>query len=158
MEVIAECKLKTPAYRETKFPKQYRPELLLPQPQKKENGEIELSLYEGNLATEDDINNASTRLSWAFPRMMPQFYALLTEFIKKDRFTAKRLEDAVNHVIANFQYKELNISDVIRFDRRIKLYTGREYENAQVNGADPSEFERRTINGVNYFIRKSETL
>ena len=90
--------------------------------------------------------------------MTTGFFTLLTEFIKKDGFTAKRLEDAVNHVIMNFAYKELNISDVIRYDRRVKLYSGREYENAQINGADPSEFERREIKGVNYFVRKSDTI
>ena len=117
-----------------------------------------LSLYADRELNDDDFIRASNRLSIAFPKMTKEFFILLAEFIDKHNFTAKRLEDAVNHVIANFPYKELNISDIIRYDRRVKLYTGREYENAQVNGADPSEFERRNINGVNYFIRKTDTL
>ena len=84
--------------------------------------------------------------------MKAEFFILLTEFVIKNKFTAKRLEDAVNHVIENFAYKELNISDIIRFDQRVKLYSGSEFINMQIKGYRPSDFERREINGVLYRI------
>lgn len=67
----------------------------------------------------DKIN----RLSVAFPKMSKEFFVLLSEYVIKEKFTEERLKDAVDNVITNFQYKELNISDIIRFDKRIKLYT-----------------------------------
>ena len=157
MEVIAEYKRNPPASPETKSLQQYRPELHSPKPQKKENGEIELSLYEGNLVTESDLNKSLQRLSIAFPRMTPQFFALLTEFIIKDRFTTKRLEDAVNHIIMNFAYKELNISDIIRFDRRARLYTYDELYEMKRMIPHP-DYERREIEGRAYYIKKSDCL
>lgn len=59
----------------------------------------------------------------AFPRMSNEFFILLSEYILKENFTEERLRDAVDKIICNFQYKELNISDIISFDKRIKLYT-----------------------------------
>ena len=123
-----------------------------------EGGGRELSLYADNYPTKDDFEIASNRLSIAFPKMNKEFFVLLTEFVLKEKFTAKRLSDAVNHVIANFQYKELNISDIIRFDRRVKLYTGSEYVDMQGKGAKSTEFKKRVINGTMYFVKKSDIL
>ena len=90
---------------------------------KTDNEKFELSLYADGFPTKEDLITASNRLSIAFPKMPKEFFVLLTEFVIKHKFTAKRLSDSVNHVIANFQYKELNISDIIKFDRRVKLYS-----------------------------------
>ncbi|KAA6324380.1 hypothetical protein EZS27_026288 [termite gut metagenome] len=76
----------------------------------------------------------------------------------ENEFTAKRLEEAVNHVLDNFQYKELNVSDIIKFDRRVKLYTGNEFVKAQMSGIHPSEFERREIDGTLYWVKKVDLL
>jgi hypothetical protein len=40
--------------------------------------------------------------------------------------------------------------------RRIKLYTGQEYMDAQMKGALPADFERREIDGTLYFVRKAD--
>jgi len=117
-----------------------------------------LSLYGDKFPEKEDFIAASNRLSISFPKMTKEFFVLLTEFVVKKEFTAKRLSDAVNHVIANFQYKELNISDIIKFDRRVKLYTGKEFVIAQMNGIHPSEFEKRIINDVVYWVRKIDLL
>ena len=122
-----------------------------------ENG-YEISVYGDKFPGKDDLITASNRLSIAFPKMTKEFFVLLTEFVVKNEFTAKRLSDAVNHVIANFQYKELNISDVIKFDQRVKLYTGQEFMRAQMNGIHPSEFEKRIINDVIYWVKKVDLL
>lgn len=90
--------------------------------------------------------------------MPEEFFILLTEFILKEKFTAKRLEDAVNHVIRNFQYKEFNISDIIKFDKRVKLYTGKEYISMQMQGFHTSEFEKRVINDEVYWVKKIDLL
>jgi len=137
---------------------QLRSESPLPKPIKTNDESFELSLYADEYPTKDDFIAASNRLSIAFPKMTKEFFILLTEFIIKNEFTSKRLSDAVNHVIANFQYKELNISDIIKFDRRVKLYTGKEFVNAQMSGISPDEFEKREIDGKIYFVRKIDLL
>ena len=88
--------------------------------------------------------------------MEKAFFDVLAERIIENDFTEKRLIDAVSHVIDNFHYKELNIADVIQFDRRVKLYTGEEYMSAQMSGKQPSEFEKRTIDGTMYFVLKTD--
>jgi DNA-binding MarR family transcriptional regulator len=40
--------------------------------------------------------------------------------------------------------------------KEVKLYTPREYEDAQMQGALPSEFEKRIIDGVLYLVKKTD--
>lgn len=85
------------------------------------------------------------------------FFNILTERILLNKFTANRLKDAVNHIIDNFQYKELVVSDIIRFDKRIKLYTYNEVCNLVTKGqASFDEFEVREIEGCCYRILKKD--
>lgn len=98
------------------------------------------------------------RLRVAFPKMGDYFFDLLIERILTCRFTEQRLKDAVNYVIDNFQYKELNIADIIKFDRRIKLYTGSEFVNAQMSGVHYSKFEMRVIDGVKFWALKEDLI
>ena len=119
-------------------------------------GTYELSLYDGDAPTDEDFGTASARLSIAFPRMTKEFFSLLTFFVAKEGFTAERLKDAVNHVIANFQYKELNISDVVKFDRRIKLLCYAEVCDLWEKGYKEDDFEQRKINGKVFWVRKTD--
>jgi hypothetical protein len=130
----------------------------LRQLRKTDNGESGLSLYTDKKPAADELKMAVSRISNAFPRMPKEFFILLTERIIANNFTHKRLEDAVNHVMDNFQYKELNISDIIKFDRRIKLYTGKEFLQAQIDGIDSSKFEMREIDGVIFWILKEDLI
>lgn len=134
-----------------------------PKLQKTDDG-YALSVYNDMAPTSESLKIASNRLAIAFPKMTKEFFLLLTEFVLKENFTAKRLEDAVNHVIANFQYKELNISDIIKFDKKAKLYTGEEYKTAQMKKfketgvSGTNEFEKRIINETIYWVKKSDLL
>ena len=109
------------------------------------------------MPTKDELKVATNRLAIAFPKMTSEFFVLLTEFVIKHDFTAKRLSDAVNHVISNFQYKEPNISDIIKFDKRVKLHTYNEVYIATGQVPHP-DFEKREIEGKMYYIRKTDLL
>lgn len=120
-----------------------------------DNGSFEISLYNDNIPSVSEINTAINRLSIAFPKMMKDFFVLLTEFIIEHKFTAKRLSDSVNHVIANFQYKELNISDIIKFDKRKRLYT--QDDVYRISGKFPSpDFELYKSDNKRFWIKISE--
>ena len=106
----------------------------------------------------NEIAVGIAKLNAAFPKMEQGFWSILAERIEANSFTTERIKQAVEHVLDNFQYKELNISDIIRFDRRVKLYTGSEFINSQMRGIHHSEFERRIINGVVYWVRKVDLL
>lgn len=82
-----------------------------------------MSIYRGQPATPDEIAVGLTRLRVAFPKMAPEFFSLLSERIVANRFTGDRLKDAVNHLIDNFSYRELNVSDIVKYDKRCRLYT-----------------------------------
>jgi len=89
--------------------------------------------------------------------MKKEFFVLLSEFVLKENFTAKRLEDAVNHVIANFQYKELNVSDIIKFDKKVKLYTYNEVcLLVTQNKASFENFEIKKVDGKTFRVKKTE--
>lgn len=124
---------------------------------KSSNGEMVVSLYRDAEPSPTEIAVSMKRLQVAFPKMDPAFFNLLSERIMGNGFTAERLKDAVNHVLDNFPYKELNISDIIRFDRRVKLYTYSDVCQMVTSGkAVWEDFEKREINGTVFRIKKSD--
>lgn len=84
---------------------------------------FEISTYVDKYPNEIQLQQAVGKLMIAFPKMSKEFFILLSEYLLKEKFTEERLKDAVDNVICKFQYKELNISDIISFDKRVKLYT-----------------------------------
>lgn len=118
-----------------------------------------MSLYRDAEASPTDIAVSMKRLQAAFPKMENTFFNLLAERVLDNGFTAERLKDAVNHVLDTFQYKELNISDIIRFDRRARLYTYSEVCAMVSKGqAAFADFETREINGKCFRVRKADLL
>lgn len=93
----------------------------------------------------------------AFPKMNNGFFDLLAERIAANKFTSKRLYDAVNSLIDNFNYKELNIADIIKFDKKAKLYSYNEVCRMVSKGeVSFSDFEIREINGECYRVKKTD--
>ncbi len=66
------------------------------------------------------------KLQCAFPKQSKEFFNVLAERLIANGFTDQRLTDAVNSVIDKFQYKELNISDIVRYDKKMRLYNYKE--------------------------------
>ena len=118
-----------------------------------------VSLYRDNEASPRDIAISMKRLELGFPKMEKGFFDLLAERVIANGFTASRLKDAVNHVLDNFQYKELNISDIIRFDRRVNLYTYSDVCQLVTRGeAAWDDFVKREINGTMFRIKKTDLI
>jgi hypothetical protein len=117
----------------------------------------ELSVYSGSIATNNEIAVGMSRLRIAFPKQSQEFFNLLSERVIKNGFSSDRIKDAINYTIDNFAYKELNISDIIKFDRRVKLYTYNEVCQLVTKGlADFSEFEIREVEGRSFRVKKTD--
>lgn len=111
------------------------------------------------MASPKDIAIAIRKLQYAFPKMENAFFDILTERIVDNGFTRDRLQDSVNNVLDNFCYKELNIADVIKFDKRVKLYSYAEACSLVTSGkASFEDFEIREINGKKYRVKKIDLL
>lgn len=124
---------------------------------KNSNGEMSVSLYNGRSADPNEIAVGMKRLKVAFPKMDNAFFNLLAERVMDNGFSSERLKHAINHVLDHFQYKELNISDIIRFDKRVRLYSYNEVCILVSKGlASFTDFEKREINGTVYRVLKSE--
>jgi hypothetical protein len=123
-----------------------------------EKGEMSISTYTDRLATKEEIAVGMAKLCSAFPKMESGFWSILAERIVANNFTQERIKQSVEYVLDNFQYKELNIADVIKFDKRVKLYTGNEFMNAQSKGIPPSEFEKREMEGKIYWVLKEDLI
>ena len=121
--------------------------------------ENSVSLYRGEPASVNEILTSMNRLAASFPRMGNDFFNILAERIRANNFTSSRLRDAVNYLIDNFSYKELNVADIIRFDKKVKLYTYRDVCNLVSKGeASMSDFVVREVNGCCYRVKKSDLL
>ncbi len=53
--------------------------------------------------------------------MSADFFNLLAERITKTGMTSRRLEYAINRVIDNFTYKQLNIADILSVDVKCRI-------------------------------------
>lgn len=116
-----------------------------------------ISLYSGDPATPHDIAVSLSRLMAAFPKMGNSFFNLLAERVSANKLTAKRLNDSINYLIDNFNYKELNIADIIKFDKKAKLYSYNEVCKMVSKGeASFSDFAVREIGGTHYRVRKTD--
>jgi len=118
-----------------------------------------MSLYDDKLATIENIAFQQMKLKVAFPKKEPEFFELLCDRLFANGFTEKRVEDAINHVIDNFVYKDLNIADVIGFDKKVKLYTYPELVDMITNkGYKSDDFEIRKINDKVFNVLKTDLL
>lgn len=121
--------------------------------------DLNLSLYHDQKASMDHVAEGISRLQSAFPRMSKEFFSLLFERIDENQFTIKRLEDAINHVIDNFHYREISIADVISYDKRVKLHTYNEVCDSVVSkGLTFDDYEKHTIEGKVFWIKKVDLL
>ena len=126
---------------------------------KNSNGEMSVSLYNGRSADPSEVAVGMKRLKVAFPKMDNAFFNLLAERVMDNGFSSERLKHAINHVLDNFQYKELNISDIIRFDKRVRLYSYNEASCMVTEGkAAFSDFSKREIDGTVYLILKTDLI
>lgn len=123
---------------------------------KSNKDEYSVSAYKGTLEP-TVLGQNMNKLKVSFPKMSSEFFNVLAERIVANGFTNERLKDAVNHVLDNFQYKELTISDIVKFDKRVKLYT---YNEVCVlvtkNQASFEDFEVKRINGSYFRIKKTD--
>lgn len=120
-------------------------------------GNNEVSLYRPGNVTPAVLATEIKKLKVAFPSRQAEFFNLLAERIVANRFSDDKLRDAVAKAIDTFSYKDINISDVIGFDRRIRLYTYGEICD-QVSGhlAKFDDFQIREINGDKYWVKKTD--
>ena len=105
---------------------------------------------------------AIKKLATAFPNQSRDFFLLLVERMLDNNFTAQRGVDAVNWIIDNFAYKQINIADVIKFDRKRKLYTyGQMCAKLVCNGGtekDSDSFRKIQIDGQPYWYLPCENM
>lgn len=59
----------------------------------------------------------------SFPTLPNEFYEILSDRIKANGFSDKRLQDSIDYVIDNCVYPTPTIAQFISFDKHIKLYT-----------------------------------
>lgn len=124
---------------------------------KNEKGDLGVSLYKGETVKPRDLAASLSRLMFAFPKMSNEFFDILSERVVANKFTTKRLNDAINHLIDNFNYKELNIADIIKFDKKVKLYSYNDVCKMVSKGeASFTDFAIKEIDGTHYRVKKTD--
>lgn len=122
----------------------------------------ELSAYNDNKMSADDGAVAVKKLAVAFPNQSRDFFLLLVERMLSNNFTAQRCVDAVNYLIDNFAFKQINIADVIKFDKKRKVYTyGQMCAKLKCNGGteeSSDSFSKVEIDGKKYWYLPNENL
>ena len=116
----------------------------------------EISVYHGEKATEKDIKSECRKLLAAFPEATNDYLIVLIERLADNGFTAQRVKDAINNVIDSCPYKKPSISEIISFDKKVKLYTYNEIQAKGFQGCKDAfeNYERVNINGQWRYIEK----
>lgn len=116
---------------------------------------LEISLYrDDKLATEKEIMVECMRLRIAFPSINPEFIALLVQMVVKEKMTKTQIVDSVDNLMRNFKYPHPTISDIIGWDKKVKLYTHAEVVADIPKGFEFSAYDMITINNEKRWIRK----
>jgi hypothetical protein len=99
------------------------------------------------------------KLKAVFPAIENDFISVLSERLKSNEFTEKRLKDSIGFVIDNFEYQKPNIANIISFDKKIKLYTHNEV-CLLVTGHEASfeDFAHYRKNGTLFWIKKTDKI
>lgn len=72
---------------------------------------------------EKDMKYELARLLRAFPEIKSSVVEELIQQIRKEKIGPIRLQAAVDYVIKNFNWQKPTVSDVIKFDRKLRLHT-----------------------------------
>ena len=118
----------------------------------------EITLYNDKQANVITIATELRKLQAVFPALDNDFISILAERIKSNGFTYQRLKDAIGNVIDNFTYQKPNISDIIRFDKKIKLYNAAETSKMVTDeGYRYEDFNHYHRNGQLFWIKKTDS-
>jgi len=118
----------------------------------------EITLYNDKQANVITIATELRKLQAVFPALDNDFISILAERIKSNGFTDQRLKDAIGNVIDNFTYQKPNISDIIRFDKKIKLYNAAETSKMVTDeGYRYEDFIHYHRNGQLFWIKKTDS-
>jgi len=82
----------------------------------------EISIYSGHL-TPLGITESMIKIKRSFPELDKEFYDILQDRLKENKFCDSRLKDAVNHVIDHCVYPRPTIAEFISYDKRVRLYS-----------------------------------
>lgn len=101
-----------------------------------DDGQYAVSIYDDAL-TEGGTVMSIAALKLAFPTLPKEFYGVLIDRIRVNKFTDERFSDAVGHVIDTCKYKNPTIADIISYDKNVKAYTYKQMiDMADKYGAD----------------------
>jgi hypothetical protein len=122
-----------------------------------EGKQTNLSLYGGELATQNEVHQAVNTLMAAFPQQPEAFYTVLTTVLMKSGMRREQLSNAVLNLIKNHPYPRFTPAELINFDKCIQLYTYREYIALCQQGYKPEHFVRDTTEeGITYWIKRED--
>lgn len=124
-----------------------------------DGGSIEMSVYQRGSVSPEVLGTEIKKLQTAFPARGDGFFNLLAERIVANGFSDQKLKDAVAKCIDTFSYKEINISDIIGYDKRVKLYTYGEMCDMIYNKlARCDDFKFVETKNGKYWIKKTERI
>jgi len=82
-----------------------------------------ISIYNDEIADETFAAEMLRKLLGCFPDVREALFKPLLDRVIANKFTRKRIEDAVNNVIDTHKYKTFTIADVISYDKYIPIYS-----------------------------------
>lgn len=124
--------------------------------------ENKLSVYQKGTVTPDIFASGVKTLMDAYPKLNKNWYSVLREMIKDEKFSNERFSDAIKHCIKHCQYPEPTISNIINYDKHVKVYTYSELLSIKREASAIEremflkEFDMIDVNGEIRYAKKEE--
>lgn len=115
-----------------------------------------LSIYFDNKLKIKTWKDGIKQLRTAFPKITDDWVDLLTTKMKEKEFTEKQFVDAIDNIITNCKYPTPQISDVLNYNKGIRIFTRSEYlEELKLYSSDLSNYYKAiNVNDKLFYIHK----
>lgn len=117
---------------------------------------FEVSIYGKGSVQPEVILPYVAKLKMAFPNLGQEFFDVLLERIKSLPFTNERAIAAINHVIDTEEYPRFQLSRILSFDTKYKLYTYAHVLRHVHNGGKFNDYVSVTRSGRKFWVEAAD--
>lgn len=130
-------------------------------PVKADNGSMSISLYNDQPADEAAWAVQALRITSVFPEVGSNaaFMNELSKAVARKRMTAKQLEDAIDNLVDNCKYPRFSISEVVSYDKKVRLYSHAECCEICSHGVSWNDtFDTVKVDGKVFWVKKVDVV
>lgn len=115
-----------------------------------------MSLYRYDQpASKDEIKAATRLLAQNYCQQADGFWKLLIDTLLEERYTRRRLNDAVKHLFRYHPYARICLVDILSYDKYLHVLTYQEIEAHHASGTE-DQIGLVEVGGTDWVVHRAE--